>query len=153
MQLPNDYVRLILVPKMKEQIILSMESVKKKLRTGKAFFELFGYDFIVDGDYAPWLIEVNTNPCLEESSKLLEAYIPRMVNDMLKLTVDLAFPTKKGQPPYNPRELNSFPIEGYPNDENLWEFVLKIDNNGAGEGLGKNGEKTPVGYINQKRGW
>lgn len=57
---------------MRDQIILSMESVRKKLRTGKAYFELFGYDFIVDGDFAPWLIEVNTNPCLEESSKLLE---------------------------------------------------------------------------------
>ena len=81
---------------MKEQIVLSLESVKRKLKFGKGQFELFGYDFIIDGDLNPWLIEVNTNPCLEESSKLLEKYIPRMVNDMLKLTVDLSFPQKKG---------------------------------------------------------
>ncbi len=95
--------------------------MRKKLKTGRANFELFGYDFIIDGDYAPWLIEVNTNPCLEESSKLLEKYVPRMVNDMLKLTVDIAFPPKKGQNPYNPRELNIFPVDGYSNDENMWE--------------------------------
>jgi tubulin--tyrosine ligase/tubulin polyglutamylase TTLL9 len=135
-----------LIPKIKEYIILSMESVRKKLRTGRAFFELFGYDFIIDGDFVPWLIEVNTNPCLEESSRLLEKYVPRMVNDMLKLTVDVAFPPKKGQGPYNPREINQFTVDGYSNEENMWELVLKLDNNGAGEG--KNGDKTPGGNIN-----
>ena len=82
---------------------MSLDSVRKKLKLGKSFFELFGYDFIIDGEYNPWLIEVNTNPCLEESSKLLEKYIPRMVNDMLKITVDLAFPAKRGQQPYEAR--------------------------------------------------
>lgn len=36
----------------------------------------------------PWLIEVNTNPCIEESSELLKSYIPRMLNDAFKLTID-----------------------------------------------------------------
>ena len=43
----------------------------------------------------PWLIEVNTNPCLEESSTLLKVLIPRMIDDALKLTVDVIFPQKK----------------------------------------------------------
>ena len=55
---------------MKEMIGMSVESVRKKLKTGRggSCFELFGYDFIIDGDFNPWIIEVNTNPCLEESS-------------------------------------------------------------------------------------
>lgn len=54
---------------MKEIILNSVESVRKKLKTGKnCCFELFGYDFLIDDDYLIWLIEVNTNPCLEESS-------------------------------------------------------------------------------------
>jgi tubulin---tyrosine ligase len=44
-----------------------------------------------------WLIEINTNPCLEESSPLLQLLLPRMMNDALKLTVDLVFPAKKSQ--------------------------------------------------------
>lgn len=40
-----------------------------------------------------WLIEVNTNPCLELSSPLLEQLIPNMLDDMLKLTVDKVFHT------------------------------------------------------------
>lgn len=27
-------------------------------------FEIFGYDFMIDSAGHPWLIEVNTNPCL-----------------------------------------------------------------------------------------
>ena len=33
--------------------------------------EIFGYDFMVDEKLQPWLIEVNTNPSLEESSTFL----------------------------------------------------------------------------------
>ena len=58
----------------------------------KYCFELFGYDFILDEDFNSWLIEVNTNPCLEESSELLKRLLPRMIEDMLKLTVDVIFP-------------------------------------------------------------
>ena len=28
-------------------------------------YELFGLDFMIDDSYHVWLIEVNTNPCLE----------------------------------------------------------------------------------------
>lgn len=27
-------------------------------------FEIFGLDFMIDQNLKPWLIEVNTNPCL-----------------------------------------------------------------------------------------
>jgi len=27
-------------------------------------FELFGLDFMIDGSFQPWLIEINSNPCL-----------------------------------------------------------------------------------------
>lgn len=46
---------------------------------------------MLDADFNSWLIEVNTNPCLEESSKLLESLIPRMVDDLFKLTIDKVF--------------------------------------------------------------
>ena len=57
---------------MKEIIKITLESIRKKLKNGRnCCFELFGYDFIIDGDLETWLIEVNTNPCLEESSNIL----------------------------------------------------------------------------------
>jgi len=46
----------------------------------------------LDEDFNMFLIEVNTNPCLEESSNLLKTLLPRMLEDMFKLTVDAVFP-------------------------------------------------------------
>ena len=54
----------------------------------KFTFEIFGYDFMIDNMFNIWLIEVNTNPCLEESSPLLQKLIPRMLNDAFRLTID-----------------------------------------------------------------
>jgi hypothetical protein len=76
----------------------------------KYCFELFGYDFILDEDFNTWLIEVNTNPCLEESSALLKEMLPRMVEDMFKLTIDQIFPKhslKKKRRPVTLMETNS----------------------------------------------
>ena len=43
---------------------------------------------MIDIEGKSWLIEVNTNPCLEESSEILRQYIPRMLDDAFKLTLD-----------------------------------------------------------------
>jgi len=37
------------------------------------------------------LIEVNTNPCLEESNKLLKYLLPRMVDNLFCITMDPLF--------------------------------------------------------------
>lgn len=98
---------------MKSLICLSLEAVKSKLNIDKGSFELFGYDFLIDLNLKAWLIEVNTNPCLEESCKILVIYLHRMINDALKLTVDNTFLPRKGMNPYKPEELNQFKIEGF----------------------------------------
>ena len=92
-----DFVNSKLLPDLRRHVTISMESVKSQLQINKGCFELFGYDFLVDSEYESWLIEVNTNPCLEESSPLLEVLIPRMINDALKLTIDQVFLPKRGQ--------------------------------------------------------
>ena len=79
-----------LVERMKQLIVRSVFATKHSLdpKSRKNCFELFGYDFIIDEDLNLWLIEVNTNPCIEESSSILKVLIPRMIDDMLKLSVD-----------------------------------------------------------------
>lgn len=66
---------------MKNLVNLSMLSVRKKLNPENRNFcmEIYGYDFIIDEEFKVWLIEINTNPCIEESSKLLEMILPRMI--------------------------------------------------------------------------
>ncbi len=60
---------------------MTLNSVKRKINfeERKYCFEIFGYDFILDSTNKVWLIEVNTNPCIEESSPLLRMLIPRML--------------------------------------------------------------------------
>jgi tubulin polyglutamylase TTLL1 len=54
-------------------------------------FELFGLDFIVDDQFSPWLIEINTNPCLELSSPVLERLIPELMENVFRVAVDPVF--------------------------------------------------------------
>ena len=42
-------------------------------------FEIFGLDFMLDDDFKPYLIEINTNPCLDTSSTILARLIPQMI--------------------------------------------------------------------------
>ena len=44
-------------------------------------FEIFGLDFMFDQDLNLWLIEVNTNPCLEISCPLLVGIIPALIEN------------------------------------------------------------------------
>ena len=64
-----------------------MMSVRRKINRNRRLkcFEIFGYDFMIDSDLKVWLIEVNTNPCLEESSPILEELLPRMIGLFLIL--------------------------------------------------------------------
>jgi hypothetical protein len=55
-------------------------------------FELFGLDYIVGTDFRPWLLEINTNPCLELSSPLLQSLIPSLLENVFRLAVDPLFP-------------------------------------------------------------
>ena len=51
-------------------------------------FELFGYDFMVDESQKVWLIEVNTNPCLELASNYLTRLIPSLIENTVKIAID-----------------------------------------------------------------
>lgn len=42
-------------------------------------FEIFGLDFMIDSDLKLWLIEVNSNPCLELSCPILSQIIPNLI--------------------------------------------------------------------------
>ena len=82
-----------IVQDMKYIISKTIDSVKKKLNPKRrnGCFELFGYDFMCDHDLTVWLIECNTNPCLDESSLILKRILPRMIDALFKLTIDRDF--------------------------------------------------------------
>ena len=75
-----------------------IESVSRKINPQhkEYSFEVFGLDFMLDDKLNPFLIEANSNPCLEVDGNVLGRVIPRMVENVLRVAVDPIFP-----PPYS----------------------------------------------------
>ncbi|CAD8066147.1 unnamed protein product [Paramecium sonneborni] len=117
-----------IVQKMKELIHQTIFCAGSKLRDNRKDFqfEIFGYDFMVDNNGNIWLIEINTNPCIEESSPLLQKLIPRMLNDAFRLTIDKFFsPFKTSQENFL-NNLYEYSIPGYSDKDNLWDYMGQI---------------------------
>ena len=127
-------------PKIQSIIKICFQSVKSKINemNREYTFEIFGFDFMIDCNFEPFLIEINTNPGLEESSPLIKMLIPRMLDDALRLTVDKEFNTIYN---FDGIELNSkdktceyiyqspFPVNGYLNSENMFRLICDLNMN------------------------
>ena len=94
---------------MEGHIHLSLQSIVNKINKNERryCFEIFGYDVIIDEVFNVWLIEINTNPCIEESSPLLKQYVHRMIDDAFKLTIDKLFPYESGKINTQGKEINN----------------------------------------------
>merc|ERR1719161_3406154 len=88
-------VRQQIVPQMQGLMADAIRSVASKLNPRRIdhCFEVFGFDFMVDASYRTWLIECNSNPCLELVSSYLSHLIPSMLEQALMLTIDRIFPS------------------------------------------------------------
>ena len=114
-------------PQMVEIIKHSTLAIKDKLNKKKRQFcyVTLGYDFMIDSDLRVWLIEINKNPGLCESSNIIKMLIPRMIDDSLRLTLDDVF-----EPKYINNDPNNykspFSVEGYEDTENMWQYLLAL---------------------------
>ena len=88
-----------------------------------------GYDFLLDEELNNILIEANTNPCLEESNELLRRLLPRMIDDLLNVTVDPVFNTDcRRQSVYQlPGSVFGEGHDGYENNLNLFEHIYTLE--------------------------
>ena len=107
-------------PEIIKIIWITGKALKNKINImeRKNCFEIYGYDFILDTNYTPFLLEINTNPGLEESSPLIQMLVPRMIDDTFRLTIDKAFGYDKNK--------SMFSVEGYTDEENMWQKIKKI---------------------------
>lgn len=57
--------------------------------------EFVGYDFMIDSNYQPWLIEINSSPSMEYSTSITKDLVKRVLTDTVKVVVDYS-QAKKG---------------------------------------------------------
>ena len=122
-----------IINRMKFLVELSFKAVGEKLfKTSKVLsFELFGYDFIIDNEYNPWILEINNNPGLSISSPVIEKIIPRMMDDAFRLTIDKIFNTQYSSEciDKNGEYKSKYKLEGYTDNENIFEFLCNVKDN------------------------
>lgn len=121
-----------IIEKMKDLIEVSMNCVGNKLMPHKCTlsFQIFGYDFIIDNNYKPWILEINYNPGLQITSQVIENIVPRMIDDAFRLTIDTVFETEYDSNCVETKEFkykSPYHVDGYSDDENIFEFVCNID--------------------------
>ena len=116
---------------MKEEIQISMNAVGRKLKgiPKVLSFQIFGYDFIIDKEYNPWILEINDNPGLEISSELISHLIPRMIDDALRLTLDKIFPTEYDKEVIKDGKnyTSKYHLDGFKDEDNIFEFICNIE--------------------------
>jgi hypothetical protein len=102
--------------KIREVIWVTMMSSRRKINVNgrKDCFEIFGYDFMLDSAFKLWLIEINTNPAIDDNSTVLKKLIPRMLDDAFKLTIDKMFQNKMEEKRPN------FDVPEFQPEENMW---------------------------------
>ena len=152
--------RKIVIPKFKSIIELTTRASRNIINKCKKnyCFEIFGYDFMMDEDKNVYLIEINTNPGLEISSKLIEILVPRMIEDALRLTIDDLFQTKYNEEWTDEKGnyKSNYHVDGYEDKENMWEFICNINKNNEKYicedyyGFGYNKNKRKKSHLKNK---
>ena len=111
-----------ILPEIKKIVKDTIQAVFLKIDTNKRghSFEVFGYDFLLDVNLKPWLLEVNTNPCLELSSPHLARIIPAMLDNSFRLVIDSLYPE-----PQNSKKLCNEILS-----ENKYELLFHSETDG-----------------------
>ena len=119
-----------MIEEMKYLIKISFKAVGSKLlKTNPILcFEIFGYDFILDNDFKPWILEINNNPGLGISSPVILKLVPRMLDDAFRLTIDKIFETKYSSEciDENGKYKSKYQLDGFTDEENVFEFLCNV---------------------------
>ena len=68
---------------------------KYKLDRKFGCFEVYGFDFMLDGDLSPILLEINVNPALFLDTTSQAQILPQLVQDIVSMADEIHEPHKK----------------------------------------------------------
>jgi hypothetical protein len=76
-------------PRMKEIAIYSLMCASEAIEHRKNSWELYGFDFMIDSNYNTWLIEINSSPACDYSTKVTERYVQKALVELLSVVLDV----------------------------------------------------------------
>ena len=87
--LPPRWVFTTMTKKIQNIMQICFSSIMRKLQHRVGYFEILGFDFMIDSDFKIWLIEVNVNPALHTNCDVLQDVIPNIVKSSIILSIEV----------------------------------------------------------------
>ena len=82
-------------PAMINAVVSSLKCAVDMIENRKNSFDVYGYDFVLDDDLRPWLLEINASPSMEHSTPVTAELCPQAIDDTIKVVVDVPEQMKK----------------------------------------------------------
>ncbi|CAL4068072.1 unnamed protein product, partial [Meganyctiphanes norvegica] len=75
----------VIYPGMRDALIATMLAAQVEMDSFKHGFELFGADFMLTEDLKPWLIEINSSPCMAATTSVTRRMCAQCLQDVVKV--------------------------------------------------------------------
>jgi hypothetical protein len=96
--IPTDWAFGQLDSTIKQIMVHCVNAVKHKLQCKVGYFDMFGFDFMIDEDMKVWLIEVNVNPCLATNCEALRDAVPGVVRETVHVAIECFEKARRNRP-------------------------------------------------------
>ncbi|CAH1239473.1 TTLL10 [Branchiostoma lanceolatum] len=96
--LPQDWVFNGLTRRMKDIMLHCFHSVRHKIQCRLGYFDLYGFDFLLDEDMKVYLLEINVNPALHTNCEVLQDMIPPLVEETVRVSLETFEKSRKNLP-------------------------------------------------------
>jgi len=98
LNLPDNWATTVLKPRMIQIMRYCFLAARGSLDKRPGFFDLLGFDFMIDESMNVWLIEANVNPSLHFHNDSLREPNRRLVEETLDVVIDVFDRRKKRKP-------------------------------------------------------
>ncbi|XP_078095858.1 protein polyglycylase TTLL10-like [Mustelus asterias] len=96
MDLPRDWVFTVFTKRVQQIMTQCFIAIKARLVSKLGYFDLLGFDIVIDQNFKVWLLEINANPSLLINCEVLKSVIPKVINEALDLVFEIFKKCGKG---------------------------------------------------------